>query len=398
MEEPALPRAELTAGLPPLVTSAAGVQALVESIEGGDGPIAVDAERASAYRYGHRAYLAQVHRRGSGTWLIDPIAIADPDRASIGKALNHEWVLHSALQDLPCLAELGWHPAVVFDTEVAARLLGRERVGLAALAESDLGIRLEKGFGAADWSSRPLPEEWLRYAALDVELLLALQDILSRELHARGRWAWAEQEFAAIMNAPPPTPRAEPWRRTSGVHRVRGRRGLAIVRALWHRRDAIAAAIDVSPSRVLSDATIVDVANAPPQALAGLRGLPGMRARHARAHLRDWWDAVAEAQGLGESDLPGVKAEGDGLPHPRQWPARFPAAAERLERYRAAVARIASELGLAVDAVMPPEALRRAAWSGGDPAGTLAAYRARPWQIDLCLPVLVPQPPRSPDG
>jgi ribonuclease D len=392
-----LPLAELSGGLPPLVTSSAGVEALAASITSGSGPIAVDAERASAYRYGQRAYLVQVHRQGAGTWLIDPIALSEGDREIVGSSLRGEWVLHSALQDLPCLAELGWRPDAVFDTEVAARLLGRERVGLAALVEADLGVRLEKGFGAADWSSRPLPEEWLRYAALDVELLLPLQGLQADELRARGRWEWAGQEFTAIRDAPPPAPRAEPWRRTSGIHRVRGRRGLAIVRALWTARDGVAAHIDVSPGRVLSDATIVDVANAPPQALQGLRGLPGMRARHARDHLTTWWAAIDAAQTLPDAALPSAKADGDGLPHPRQWPARRPEAAERLERYRTAVSTLAAGLGIAVDAVIPPEALRRAAWTGGDPGPSLLENRARPWQVELCLPVLAQQPLQSPD-
>lgn len=398
MADDAPPLAQLSGGLPPLVTTRAGVDDLTASVAGGTGPIAVDAERASAYRYGQRAYLVQVHRRGAGTWLIDPIPLTETDRTAVGSTLRGEWVLHSALQDLPCLAELGWRPDAVFDTEVAARLLGRERVGLAALVEADLGVRLEKGFGAADWSSRPLPEEWLRYAALDVELLLPLQDLLTSELQARGRWAWAVEEFTAIRDAPSPAPRAEPWRRTSGIHRVRGRRGLAIVRALWTARDGVAAQIDVSPSRVLSDATIVDVANAPPQGLAGLRGLPGMRARHARSHLATWWTALESAQALPDAALPSAKAEGDGLPHPRQWAARRPEAAERLERYRAAVTTVATGLGLTVETVIPPEALRRAAWSGGDPGPILLENRARPWQIELCLPVLAQQPLPSPDG
>jgi len=394
MDEGDLPLAQLTDGTPPLVQTPDGVGDLVTAIDRAVGSLAVDAERASAYRYGQRAYLVQVRREGAGTWLIDPIALTPDDRRAIGTVLHHEWVLHSALQDLPCLAELGWHPAAVFDTEVAARLLGRERVGLAALAEGDLGLRLEKGFGAADWSIRPLPDEWLRYAALDVELLHRLQTLLSAELHARGRWEWAEQEFEAIRTTPAPLPRADPWRRTSGIHRLRGRRSLAIVRALWHRRDAVAAAIDVSPGRVLSDAAIVEIAEAPPEGLAGLRGLPGMRARHSRAHLRDWWEAVSEAQALPEADLPPTKGEGDGLPHPRQWPDRNPPAAERLERYRTAITALAADLGLAVEVLMPPEALRRAAWSDGDPAETMTEYRARPWQLALCLPVIAPPQPR----
>ena len=391
-----LPTAQLRDGVAPLVADEDAARSAAASLSAGSGPIAVDAERASAYRYGQRAYLAQVRRQGSTTWLIDPIDLPGPALADLAAALHTEWVLHSALQDLPCLAELGWRPTAVFDTEVAARLLGRERVGLAALAESELGVHLPKGFGAADWSARPLPEEWLRYAALDVELLLGLRELLEAELRERGRWGWAEQEFAAILHAPGPTPRAEPWRRTSGMHQVRGRRGLAIVRSLWLARDEVARAVDVSPGRVLPDTTIVDLARRPPASVSELGGRSGMRARHARTNASTWWGAIAEAQGLPEEQLPLVHPPSDALPHPKQWSTRNPEGAERLEAYRHVVAGLAAELGIAVEVVMPPEALRRAAWVGGDPEPTLREYRARPWQIELFLPALEQPPPRSP--
>src|ERR1035438_9274380 len=256
---PAVPLLEPRDGLPPLGTSAGALHEAVRARGAGEGPVAVDAERASGFRYGHRAFLVQLRRRGAGTVLIDPVAC--PDLSGLDAALaDAEAVLHAASQDLPCLAELGYRPRHLFDTELAGRLLGYPRVGLGTLVETVLGLSLEKSHSAADWSTRPLPEEWLRYAALDIEVLVELRDELARELQEQGTDEWARQEFAAILAAKPPGPRTDPWRRTSGIHRVRNRRGLAVVRELWQERDKIARRRDLSPTRVLPDAAIVAAA------------------------------------------------------------------------------------------------------------------------------------------
>ncbi len=211
-------------GLPPLVVTAEALDAAARSLGAGSGPVAVDAERASGFRYGHRAFLVQFRRLGAGTMLIDPVAC--PDLSAIDSALaDAEAVLHAASQDLPCLAEIGYRPRKLFDTELAGRLLGYPRVGLGTLVEAVLGLALEKSHSAADWSTRPLPDDWLRYAALDVEVLVELRDALVQQLDAQGKSEWARQEFAAILAAGPPPPRIDPWRRTSGIHRVRSRRG-----------------------------------------------------------------------------------------------------------------------------------------------------------------------------
>ena len=239
------------------------LRAAIEVLATGAGPVAVDAERASGFRYGHRAFLVQFRRQRAGTVLIDPVAC--PDLSELDAALaDTEAVLHAASQDLPCLAELGYRPRRLFDTEIAGRLLGCPRVGLATMVESMLGLGLEKSHSAADWSTRPLPEEWLRYAALDVEVLVELRDTLARQLAGQGKLEWARQEFEAVLAAPPATPRADPWRRTSGIHRVRNRRGLAIVQELWLERDKIARRRDMSPTKVLPDSAIVEAARQMP--------------------------------------------------------------------------------------------------------------------------------------
>ena len=252
-------------GLPPVTSTAHDLAAAVERLAAGTGPVAVDAERASGYRYGQKAYLVQLRRAGAGTVLIDPIAC--PDLSGLDAALEGvEAVLHAASQDLPCLAEIGYRPRLLFDTELAGRLLGYPRVALGTMLEEVLGYRLAKEHSAADWSVRPLSAEMLRYAALDVEVLTDLRDALAVELETQGKTEWARQEFAAIAAAPPPPPRPDPWRRTSGIHKVRTRRGLAVVRELFMTRDAIAREADLSPRRVLADQAIVEAARQPPAA------------------------------------------------------------------------------------------------------------------------------------
>jgi ribonuclease D len=352
------------------------------------GPMAVDAERASGYRYGHRAYLIQLRRRGAGTVLIDPISL--PDLTRMGDALKEiEWVLHAASQDLACLAEVGMRPARIFDTELAGRLLGLPRVGLGPLVDSILGYTLEKGYSSADWSTRPLPVDWLRYAALDVELLIELRDALEARLRAAGKLDWAYQEFAAIVAAPRSEPRTDPWRRTSGLHRIRDRRRLAVVRELWYSRDDLARKRDLSPGRVLPDTAIIDAALVMPTTPAALAAMPVYRGRSQRRELARWFDAVSRALAAPDDELPPQTAPYDGPPPPRSWSTRQPDAAARLTSARARVSEIAAAHDVPVENLLAPEILRRAAWAPPDPLTSSTVSQmfrhrgARQWQVDL---------------
>src|SRR5215467_1534681 len=381
-------------GPPLLVASADDLDKAVDAVAKGEGPVAVDAERASGFRYGHRAFLVQLRRDGAGTMLIDPMAC--PNLTGLDEALaDTEVVLHAASQDLPCLAELGFRPRALFDTELAGRLLGFPRVGLGALVESVLGWTLEKGHAAADWSVRPLPAELLRYAALDVELLVELRDALAAQLVAQGKAEWAGQEFAAVLAAKSPGPRPDPWRRTSGIHRVHSRRGLAIVRELWQERDKIARRRDLSPGRVLPDTAIVEAARALPGSQANLADLPGFQGRGARRHGSSWQRAVRRARGQAEAELPGpALPPPDGPPPTHRWQERDPVAAGRLAAVRTVVAALADEHTLPAENLLPPDAVRRLAWQPPDPPGVaavtanLTAHGARPWQVGLtALPI-----------
>lgn len=384
-----LPPVELRDGLPEVVTTAAALDRALDALAGGIGPAAVDAERASGFRYGQRAYLVQFYRRGSGTWLIDPTTF--DDLSVVTDALRDTpWILHAASQDLPCLRDVGMTPSSIFDTELAGRLLGKERVGLGPLVESELGLHLAKGHGAADWSRRPLPDDWLRYAALDVEVLVDLHDVLARDLHEAGKWEWAEQEFQAVLHQPPSAPRRDPWRRTSGMHRVRGRRNLAVVRSLWESRDDLAQRIDISPGRVLADAAIVAAAAAMPASRDALGTLPEFARGNAARHLDRWWKAIALARALPDDALPAPALPSDGPPAVRAWRERDPIAADRLARVRAVLADIAEDVGTPVENLLPPDAVRRWAWQPPTPIDTrtisdsLMSAGARPWQVELC--------------
>ncbi|MGZ4457971.1 MAG: HRDC domain-containing protein [Nocardioidaceae bacterium] len=390
------PLLELRDGLPPVVDTPEALAKTADLLAGGTGPIAIDAERASGYRYSARAYLVQLRREGSGTALIDPIPF--DDLAVLDEALGDaEWILHAATQDLPCLTELGLRPASLFDTELAGRLLGYPRVGLATLVETIVGRRMRKEHSAVDWSTRPLPEPWLEYAALDVEVLLELREALGAELEETGKAEWARQEFAHLVNAAPSAPRQDPWRRTSGMHRARGRRALAAVRELWETRDAIAAQRDVTPGRVIPDSAIVEAANAMPRDRATLLGLKGFRGRGAERYANQWVDALRTARGLDDDALPPVTARYDGPPPPRAWADRDPAAAARLSTARTALKHRADELHLPVENLLTPDYVRRLMWEPPDvdeselAASLVARLRdlgAREWQIDVALPLL----------
>ena len=349
----------------------------------------MDAERASGFRYGHRAFLVQLRRAGAGTVLIDPVACTD--LAGLDAALaGTEAVLHAASQDLPCLADLGYRPRQLFDTEVAGRLLGYPRVGLATLVETILGLGLEKSHSAADWSTRPLPQEWLLYAALDVEVLVELRDQLAGQLTEQGKLEWASQEFAAVLAAGPPPPRADPWRRTSGIHRVRNRRGLAVVSELWQERDKIARRRDLSPTKVLSDGAIVEAARAMPNGPDELAAISGFSGRSARRHLPEWTRAVGRARALPDRALPAASAPpGEGPPPAHRWQERDPEAARRLTAVRAVVAALADSHSMPAENLLQPDAVRRLSWqppadvAPASVAAELAGYGARPWQIEL---------------
>jgi ribonuclease D len=394
-------------GVPPVVTTPETLAGIVAAFAAGHGPVAVDAERASGHRYGQRAFLVQLRRAGAGTALVDPATL--PDLSSLGEAIaDAEWVLHAASQDLPCLAEVGLRPRTLFDTELGSRLAGFARVGLAAVVEQLLGLGLAKEHSAVDWSVRPLPAPWLRYAALDVEVLVDLRDALAAELARQNKLDLAREEFAALIAAAPPAPRVDPWRRTSGMHKVRTRRQLAVVRELWNARDALAREQDVSPGRLLPDSSIVEAALALPINSRGLMAIAGFTGRGSRRYATTWQAAIDRAGTLPESQLPPQHRPAEGPPPARVWADRDPVAAARLARCRVTMSAIAEQHHLPAENLLSPETVRRLAWEppGQTDTDTVAAvlggHGARAWQIGLTAEALAealrtPEPEPTPE-
>jgi ribonuclease D len=398
-------------GVPPLVTTPHALHKAVFALRGGHGPVAMDAERAHGFRYSQRAYLIQLRRAGSGTHLVDPAAFGQPaDLSALGAAVSEaEWVIHAAGQDLPCLYEVGLVPKTLFDTELAARLLGYPRVALGTMIEELLGVRLLKEHSASDWSKRPLPQEWLIYAALDVELLIELRHELAARLVAAGKWSWAEQEFAALVASAglSPEPRRDPWRRTSGIHHVHTRRGLAYVAELWYARDAIAQRLDRAPGKILPDIAITELAAHKHPDRATLREIPAFSRRQAKRAEASWLEALDVVAQTPEIALPPMHVPNDGPPQSRLWPAKNPGAAARLAAMRGALLAIAEQNELPMENLLTPDHLRRLAWRPPAPVTeesvdqALADRGARPWQRDLTVRAITsvlaqPSPPPRP--
>ncbi len=377
---------EPAAGVPHLTDTVQGLASVVKRLSAGTGPFSVDTERASGIRYGQRAFLIQLKREGAGTFLIDPEAL--PDLTELNDALQADsWILHAASQDLPCLHEAGLEPPRIFDTELAARLLGMPRVGLATLTEELLGIRLAKEHSAADWSQRPLPKKMLAYAALDVELLPELKDALEQLLVAADKSEIAEQEFEAARRAGPPEPRQDPWRRTSGAHALTQRRDLAILKSLWESREDLAQKRDIAPGRLLPDSALLAAVNAKPSTVPQLLEVPGFRGRAAKRDAPRWLEAINA--GRNADRLPPRFRRGNGtLPQPRLWGQRKPEADARYQTIRPRLQALADELELPVENLLTPALLRQICWEPPVPItpesiqDRLAELGARPWQIE----------------
>jgi ribonuclease D len=386
-------------GVPDLSTSAREIAAAAKLLARGHGAFAVDAERASGFRYSNRAYLIQIRRAGAGTVLIDPVSHGGDPLAVLRPVAEvlaeDEWILHAADQDLPCLAEVGMRPPALYDTELAGRLVGFDRVNLAAMAQRLLGLGLAKGHGAADWSKRPLPPAWLNYAALDVEVLIELRDAIAGMLAEQGKTNWAAEEFDYLrtVGQDPPATRRDRWRRTSGIHRVRNQRALAAVRELWTARDEIAQRRDIAPGRILPDSAIIEAASTDPKTIDDLIALPIFGGRRQRRNAAVWLAALESAR---QNPGPAEEAEPpNGPPAPQRWLRRRPEAAARLDAVRTALRELSQRVSVPTVNLVSPDLVRRLCWDwegADDPARAidefLAAGQARGWQRELVGPVL----------
>lgn len=369
----------------------------VELLAAGSGPFGVDAERSSGFKYSQRAYLVQVNRRDTPIFLIDPWAIA-PEASpepfvELAKVLATDtWILHAATQDLPCLAEIGLRPTKLFDTELGSRIAGFEKVGLGAVVENLLQMRLAKEHSAVDWSLRPLQNDWLIYAALDVDVLQDLMDALSAELESQGKSQWAHEEFEHLLGFKPKPANPDKWRTMTGLNEVKDAVGLAVARELWIAREQLAMRLDVSPGRLVPDASLSTVAKVKPRTKPELAGLKGFYGRASRTYLDTWWSALSE--GLKTRDLPPLRLPATGIPNHRSWANKFPEADARLRQVREVLTELAKDNNIPVENLLSPDLGRQLAWEPPTPPSVhkitdkLKSLGARQWQVALVASAL----------
>jgi ribonuclease D len=363
------------------------------NLEKDEQPYAIDAERASGFKYSQRAYLLQISSATSEIYLIDPTSIKDltPLRQLLN---NKSWILHAATQDLPCLFELELKPGEIFDTELAARLLSLPHVGLGGLLEDELQITLDKEHSAADWSKRPLPQDWLVYAALDVEFLHQLRKSLKQKLIDNNKLNLAQQEFKALCSWQSPGLKNDPWRRTSGMHEVRGGQDSAIVRQIWLKRDEIAQQRDIAAGRVLNDAGIVEIAAKKPKTVQELKDLASIKYRPAKNDAEIWFEQLQIALQMGPDQWPVKQKGAESYPAPKSWLEKRPEAYHRLQFVKAQLHKLSEELLIPVEHLCSPDLVKKWCWDKPtDQLETindwLISQGARDWQAQNLAPVLL---------
>ena len=416
--------AEPRDGLPPLLDTAEAIADGARRLAAGHGPIAVDTERASAFRFDERAFLVQLRRPGTGTLLIDPTGSASGSTASasaftgsafsgsafsaamdqLGRVMNStEWILHAAHTDLPALTTLGWRPTRLHDTQIAGRLLGMGQPGLAAMLEEFLDVTIDKDKGREDWSARPLTKDLLTYAALDVELLHELLDIVLPLLQARDRLDWYVQDCAADLRKARrltvPT-----WTNLKGIQSLRTPRSVAVARGLAEARIAFAQQRDRPLERTMSSKDIVALAKHPHSAKRALGTM-----RMAKDLVAPARQAISHAMALHESELPApLPRSSQGYPDHRNWEDDYPHAFAALRVLEQQVEQLAEELEISRESLAVMRQIRPAAWAvshveldscdADDPVGAmenelgsvLKANGARDWQSELILNRSVP--------
>lgn len=382
-----------------LVDTPAAFREAASALAHGRGPFAVDTERASSFRYGDRAFLVQVARRGAGTFLIAPEGHRDEVREIFAPVLGgQEWIIHAAGEDLRSLALLGLHPGILFDTELASRIVGHDRPNLAAMVERFVGVELEKGHGHEDWSRTPLPKSWQDYAALDVEYLHELAEALTEVLDAQGKLRWAFEEFAHLVAIYSKAPRPEKsWRDMKGLSSLRDQSGLQIARELWHAREEISQQRDIAPGRLLPNRALLDIALSEPDSPHGLTRAVGGKGMPSR-DVRRWLGVVERALAADPATWPRRRdPRANATPSKSGWERHYPESWKMLQLCREDIAASAQDLDIRPDILLTPAILRETVWNAPDSgpawdthqaAAALKKAGARPWQVHLTAPIL----------
>lgn len=362
-------------GVPTLISAGEAARRLPDSCDA----LAVDTERATGVKYYDRAFLIQLRARGGEPLLIDPLMSEKPGWEALAAKASCEWIIHSSRQDLPYLADVGLTTPTLFDTALAAQLLGMKHISLQAVVEDIVGVHLNKEESDSDWTLRPLTERQRAYAALDVEYLHQIRDALWSRAEELGRTEWIRQECATQLAAPPPEPKKDPWRVYAKRADISNDRALEILHQFWMVRDEIGRRRDVHPSTVVRS---IDLAYA-------AKRLPALT-RDIRIHLPGkpslWADALAAAWAVPEDELPPVK-----LPRPRK-----PAVDGTIHRCNERLKQAATRLGeqYEINPALILTAATRHDVSLLRPRTTseyeqaLTECGARPWQIELLISAL----------
>jgi ribonuclease D len=339
--------------------------------------VALDTEGASFHRFLDRIYLLQVSTRDKSA-IIDPLPIGSP--AGLGALLESksvEVVFHDADYDLRLLhQDYGWHVANMFDTRIAAQLLGIKSFGLAALLEQFFDVKLDKKHQRADWSMRPLPRDMLEYAAQDTRYLLQLKDHMKSDLERRGRLHWAQEEFSRLEGT-----RWDAEDAMEGFLRLKGARDLtrpelAVLRELVNWRDTVAAQLDRATFRVMGNEVLLDLSRNPPRSVSELAAIKGMPKGMIDRAGADIIAAVRRGVEVPEAELPR-------FPKSQRWnkDKDFDARVIRLKGVRDEVARA---LDLDPGVLCSRERLENIARSDAKTTGELEAVPGlRRWQIEV---------------
>ena len=371
-----------------LIASDNQIPEVISAIDGFE-VVGVDAERASGFKYGQDAYLVQLIVEQKA-YLLDPTGLSTASLNELALQLNSkEWILHSATQDLPCLNALGFYPRSLFDTEVAAKLLGFEKFGLASIVQEIEGIELKKEHSAADWSMRPLTNEMLEYAAQDVYFLLSLRNELWSRLEQAKRTEFAVEEFEHLLKFKPKDPGPNPWRRVSGIHALTKPSQLARLREMWLVRDAYAKENDIAPGRVVSDRSLSHAASKDYKSLAEMKSDKQFHGRLLPKLYNQLFEAYIAAL---NTEMPPLReATGETIPHHKNWQKLKPEVDARYKKLKELLAQAHEETGIPVESFMSPAVIREALWQEIQPESLEEFFRAsgaREWQLGFVLPLI----------
>ena len=338
--------------------------------------LALDTEGASFHRFLDRIYLLQLSTRDRNA-IIDPLPIGSP--AKLGELLQSngiEVVFHDADYDLRLLhQDYGWHVTNIFDTRVAAQLLGIKSFGLAALLEQYFDVRLDKKHQRADWSMRPLPQDMLDYAVQDTRYLLQLRDQMKSELQRRKRWHWAQEEFARLEGT-----RWETESEMEGFLRLKGardltRRELAVLREVSNWRDKMAEHLDRATFRVMGNEVLFELARTAPRNVTELSSIKGMPKGMIERGGSDLVAAIRRGLEAPEAQLPK-------FPRGQRWN-KDRDFDDRVSRLKAVRDAAATRLELDPGVLCSRERLENVARSGAKTLEDLAKVPdLRRWQIE----------------